>query len=98
MIRVVLPTPLRTLAHVSGEVRLDVSGAVTQATVLDALEECYPMLTGTLRDATTMKRRPFIRFFACGQDLSHDAPEQALPDAVIQGIEPFLVVGAMAGG
>ena len=98
MIRVVLPTPLRTLAHISGEVRLDMSGEVTLATVLDALEHSYPMLKGTLRDGVTLKRRPFIRFFACGEDLSHAAPEQPLPEAVVQGAEPFLVVGAMAGG
>ncbi|GAC1326715.1 MAG: MoaD/ThiS family protein [Chloroflexota bacterium] len=98
MIRVVLPTQLKTLAHISGEVRLDMSAEVTQATLLDALEERYPMLKGTLRDGLTSQRRPFIRFFACGQDLSHDAPGQPLPDAVVQGTEPFLVVGAMAGG
>jgi molybdopterin synthase sulfur carrier subunit len=98
MIRVVLPTHLRKLARVDGEVRLDVAGPVTQRTILDALEACYPMLRGTIRDQVTQRRRPFVRFFACEQDLSHDLPDAPLPDAVATGSEPFLVVGAMAGG
>jgi sulfur-carrier protein len=98
MIRVVLPTHLRKLARVDGEVRLDVAGPVTQRTILDALEACYPMLRGTIRDQVTQRRRPFVRFFACEQDLSHDPPDAPLPDAVATGSEPFLVVGAMAGG
>jgi hypothetical protein len=98
MIRVVLPTHLKTLARVSGEVQLEVEGPVTQAAILDALEERYPMLRGTMRDHVTHKRRPFVRFFACKQDLSHDPPETPLPDAIATGAEPFLVIGAMAGG
>jgi len=98
MIRVVLPAHLRTLAHVDGEVKLDVKGQVTQGSILDALEACYPMLRGTIRDQVTHQRRAFLRFFACGQDLSHEAPDAPLPDAVAMGAEPFLVVGAMAGG
>jgi hypothetical protein len=98
MIRVVLPTPLRTLAHVAGEVQLEVEGPVTQSSVLDALEVRYPMLRGTLRDQQTHKRRPFIRFFACQQDLSHEAPDAPLPEPIAAGTEPFLVIGAMAGG
>ncbi len=98
MIRVVLPTHLRTLAHVDGEVKLDVEGQATQRSVLDALEACYPMLRGTIRDQVTQQRRPFIRFFACEQDLSHELPDAPLPDAVATGAEPFLVVGAIAGG
>ena len=98
MIRVVLPAHLRTLAHVAGEVTLDVEGAVTQRSVLDALEARYPMLRGTLRDQVTQQRRPFVRFFACEQDLSHEPPDAPLPDAVAMGAEPFLVVGAIAGG
>jgi molybdopterin converting factor small subunit len=98
MIRVVLPAHLRTLARVSGEVTLDVEGQVTQRVVLDALETRYPMLRGTIRDHVTQRRRPFVRFFACEQDLSHDSPDAPLPDAVITGTEPFLIVGAMAGG
>jgi sulfur-carrier protein len=98
MIRVVLPTHLRTLAHVTGEVRLELEGPVTQCAVLDALEERYPMLRGTMRDQVTHKRRPFVRFFASQQDLSHDASDTALPEEVATGKEPFLVVGAMAGG
>jgi hypothetical protein len=98
MIRVVLPTHLRTLARVDGEVRLDVQGQPSQASVLDALEARYPMLRGTMRDQVTHQRRPFIRFFACQQDLSHDPPETPLPDRVTSGDEPFLVIGAMAGG
>jgi hypothetical protein len=98
MIRVVLPTPLKTLAHVQGEVQLDVEGPVTQSSVLDALEVRYPMLRGTLRDQQTHKRRPFVRFFACQQDLSHEAPDALLPEQIAAGTEPFLVIGAMAGG
>ena len=98
MIRVVLPTNLRTLAHADREVRLDVDGPATQRSVLDALEARYPMLRGTMRDQATHKRRPFIRFFACQQDLSHESPDAPLPESVTSGAEPFLVVGAMAGG
>ena len=98
MIRVVLPTHLRTLARVDGEVQLDVEGPVTQRSILDALEARYPMLRGTIRDHVTQQRRPFVRFFACEQDLSHESPDAPLPDAVVAGAEPFLVVGAMAGG
>jgi sulfur-carrier protein len=98
MIRVVLPAHLRTLAKVSGEVQLEVDGPVTQRTVLDALEARYPMLGGTLRDYATGQRRPFVRFFACEEDLSHESPDAPLPDAVTNGTEPFLVVGAIAGG
>jgi len=98
MIRVVLPAHLRTLAHVDGELKLDVEGQATQRSVLDALEACYPMLRGTIRDQVTHQRRPFVRFFACEEDLSHEQPDALLPDAVATGIEPFLVVGAMAGG
>jgi hypothetical protein len=98
MIRVVLPQHLRTLARVEGEVQLNVEGAVTQRSVLDALEARYPMLCGTMRDHLTQKRRPFVRFFACQEDLSHEPPDSPLPDAVATGAEPFLVVGAIAGG
>ena len=98
MIRVVLPAHLRTLAKVDGEVKLEVQGQATQRSVLDALEARYPMLCGTLRDHVTKQRRPFVRFFACEQDVSHDAPDAPLPAAVATGDEPFLVVGAMAGG
>jgi len=98
MIRVVLPAHLRTLARVEGEVTLEVEGQVTQRSVLDALEARYPMLRGTLRDHVTLQRRPFVRFFACEEDLSHESPDAPLPDAVATGAEPFLVVGAVAGG
>ena len=98
MIRVVLPQHLRTLAHVGNEVVLDVKGRVTQRTVLDAVETAYPMLRGTIRDHTTRERRAFIRFFACQQDLSHESPDAPLPDDVASGKEPFLVIGAIAGG
>ena len=98
MIRVGLPAHLRTLAHVDGEVKLRVEGRATQRTVLDAIEASYPMLRGTIRDHITQQRRPFVRFFACEQDLSHESPDAPLPDAVATGAEPFLVVGAMAGG
>jgi len=98
MIRVVLPVHLRTLAKVSGEVQLDVTPPVTQRSVLDALESRYPMLEGTIRDHRTKKRRAFIRFFACQEDLSNASPDDPLPDAVRSGTEPYLIVGAMAGG
>ena len=98
MIRVVLPAHLRTLARVDGEVRLTVEGPVTQRAILDALEACHPMLRGTIRDHVTQQRRAFVRFFACERDLSHDPPDAPVPDAVAMGAEPFLVVGAMAGG
>jgi len=98
VIRVVLPAHLRTLARVDGEVQIDVKSPVTQRAVLDALEARYPMLRGTVRDHVTLKRRAFVRFFACEQDLSHEAPDAPLPDAVATGAEPFLIVGAMAGG
>jgi molybdopterin synthase sulfur carrier subunit len=98
MIRVVLPAHLRTLARVAGEVTIDVEGVATQCSILEALEARYPMLRGTIRDHVTQKRRPFIRFFACGQDLSHEAPDAPLPEAITSGTEPFLIVGAMAGG
>ncbi len=98
MIRVVLPAHLRTLAQVNGEVQLQVDRPVTQRSVLDALEARYPVLRGTIRDHVTQRRRPFLRFFACEQDLSHEPPDAPLPDAVAMGAEPFMVVGAMAGG
>ena len=98
MIRVVLPAHLRKLARTDREVELTVDGPVTQRTVQDALEARYPMLLGTIRDHTTQKRRPFVRFFACQDDLSHESPDTPLPDAVANGDEPFLIVGAMAGG
>ena len=98
MIRVILPAHLRALARVDGEVQLDVAGQVTQCAVLDALEARYPMLRGTIRDQRSGKRRAFVRFFACQQDLSHEPPEAPLPEAVASGAEPYLIVGAMAGG
>jgi len=98
MIRVVLPSHLRTLARVEGEVQLEVRTPVTRQTILDALEAGFPMLRGTIRDQVTQKRRPFIRFFACEQDLSHENPDAPLPESVATGLEPFLIVGAMAGG
>ena len=98
MIRVVLPYHLRTLARVDGEVELEVSGPATLRAVLDALEARYPSLCGTIRDHGTLQRRPFIRFFACKEDLSHEPPETPLPEAIIAGEEPFMIVGAMAGG
>jgi sulfur-carrier protein len=98
MIRVVLPEHLRTLARVDGEVKVQVEGQATQRLVLDALESSYPMLRGTIRDQVTGRRRPFVRFFACEEDLSHEPPDTPLPGAVTTGAEPFLVVGAMAGG
>ena len=98
MIRVVLPPHLRALAHVSGELQLNVDGPPTQRSVLDALEASYPMLRGTIRDHVTQQRRPFLRFFACSEDLSHEPPDAALPPAVASGDEPFLIIGAIAGG
>jgi molybdopterin converting factor small subunit len=98
MIRVVLPTHLRTLAGVDGELELDVEGPVTQRSVLDAVEARYPMLRGTIRDHVTQNRRPFVRFFACQEDLSHESLDTPLPQPVVTGTEPFIVVGAMAGG
>jgi len=98
MIRVVLPPHLRTLARVTDEVAVEVDGRPTLGSVLDALEASYPVLRGTIRDHVTLKRRPFLRFFACEEDLSHERPDTPLPDAVVRGAEPFLVVGAMAGG
>ncbi len=98
MIRVILPPHLRTLARVDGEVQLKIDGAVTQRSVLDALEAHYPMLRGTIRDHVTQVRRPMVRFFACGEDLSHESPEAPLPDAIAKGSEPFVIIGAIAGG
>jgi sulfur-carrier protein len=98
MIRVVLPYHLRTLAHADAEVMLDVQGAVTQRSLLDALEARYPMLRGAIRDHVTLQRRPFLRFFACEEDLTHTQPDTPLPDAVVSGKEPFIVIGAIAGG
>ncbi|MDD5542544.1 MAG: MoaD/ThiS family protein [Acidobacteriia bacterium] len=98
MIRVTLPQHLRTLAHVGDEVQLEVAGVVSQRSVLDALEARYPVLRGTIRDHVTLKRRPFIRFFACEEDLSHESPDAPLPEAVATGREPFMIVGAIAGG
>lgn len=97
-VRVVLPAPLRTIAGIAGEVPVRVEGAVTVRSVLDALEADYPRLAGTIRDRHTKQRRAFVRFFACERDLSHDEPDAALPDAVARGTEPFMVIGAMAGG
>jgi hypothetical protein len=98
MIRVVLPQHLRTLAHVSGEVTLEVSGTATQRSVLDALEKSYPMLRGTIRDHVTQERRAFLRFFVCQEDWSHEPPDAPLPSEITSGKEPFLIVGAIAGG
>jgi len=98
MIRVLLPAHLRTLAGVNDEVQLEISGEVTQRSVLDALEARYPTLRGTVRDQRTQKRRPLVRFFACSEDLSHDSPDNPLPDPVAKGSEPFCIIGAMAGG
>jgi sulfur-carrier protein len=98
MIRIILPQHLRTLAHVHSEVELEVEGPVTQRSVLDALEARYPMLRGTIRDQVTQQRRPFLRFFACEEDLSHESPDAPLPSAVAKGAEPLLVIGAIAGG
>ncbi len=98
MIKVVLPAHLKTLANVNGEVDLEIEGPVTQRSVLDALEQSYPTLRGTIRDQVTLRRRDFLRFFACEQDLSHESPDAPLPEAVASGAEPFLVIGAVAGG
>jgi molybdopterin synthase sulfur carrier subunit len=98
MIRVVLPAHLRTLAKVKGEVELEITGPVTQITVVDALEGRFPMLRGTIRDHVTKQRRPFLRFFACQEDLSHEAPDAPLPESVAKGEEPLLIIGAIAGG
>lgn len=98
MIRVALPTHLRTLANVDGDVELDIRGPVTQRAILDSLERNYPALRGTMRDHATLQRRAFVRFYACQQDLSHESPDAPVPDAVADGAEPFLVIGAMAGG
>jgi len=98
MIRVVLPAHLRKLAHADGEIKLDVEGQVTQSSVIDAIEARYPMLKGTIRDHVTQKRRAFVRFFACGEDLSHEPPDAPLPNAVATGAEPLMIVGAIAGG
>jgi len=98
MIRVVLPPHLRTLAHVDGDVELELNGTVTQRSVLDAVEAKYPMLCGTMRDHVTQLRRPMVRFFACGEDLSHESPDAVLPDTIANGAEPFLIIGAIAGG
>jgi sulfur-carrier protein len=98
MIRVIIPPHLRTLAHVNGDVELEVAGPVTQRSVLDALEERYPMLRGAIREHGTLKRRAFLRYFACEEDLSHESPDAPLPEAVASGKEPFIVIGAIAGG
>ena len=98
MIRVVLPPHLRTLAHLDGEAQLDLIGTATQRSVLDAVEAKYPMLQGTIRDHVTQLRRPMVRFFACGDDLSHESPDAPLPDPIASGAEPFLIIGAIAGG
>ena len=98
MIRVILPQHLRTLAHVGSEVQLEVDGELTLRSVLDALEARFPMLRGTIRDQITQQRRPFLRFFACEEDLSHEPPDAPLPDAVASGKEPFIIIGAIAGG
>ena len=98
MIRVVLPQHLRTLAQVGSEVKVEIAGQVTQRSVIDALEARYPMLGGTIRDYTTQERRPFLRFFACAEDLSHELPDAPLPDPVASGSEPFIILGAIAGG
>ena len=98
MIRVMLPPHLRTLARVDGELELEVTNPVSQRSVLDALEARYPMLSGTIRDHVTQVRRPMVRFFACGEDLSHESPDTPLPEAIVKGSEPFLIIGAIAGG
>jgi len=98
MVKIILPPHLRTLARVNGEVELDVPAPVTQKSILDALESCYPMLRGTIREHATLKRRPLVRFFACGEDVSHDKQDSPLPDAISTGAEPFMIVGAIAGG
>jgi len=98
MIRVVLPVHLRQLTHTASEVQLEITGPVTQRSILDTLETCYPVLSGTLRDHATGQRRPFVRFFVCGEDWSHEPSDKPLPEAIASGAEPFLVVGAIAGG
>jgi sulfur-carrier protein len=98
VIRVILPQHLRTLARVASEVQVDVQGRPTPRAIIDALEKSYPMLCGTIRDHVTQERRPFLRFFACAEDLSHDPPDTPLPDAVVAGSEPFIILGAIAGG
>jgi len=98
MIRVVLPHHLRTLAHVGDEMQLDLNGSATVRAIIDAIEEKYPMLRGTIRDHETQKRRPLVRFFACGEDISHDALDTPLPDPIAKGTEPFIIMGAIAGG
>src|SRR5215813_1077074 len=98
MIRVILPPNLRTLAHVDGEIGFELNGKLTQRSLLDAVEAKYPMLCGTMRDHVTQARRPMVRFFACGEDLSHESPDAPLPDAIARGSEPFLIIGAIAGG
>jgi molybdopterin synthase sulfur carrier subunit len=98
MIRVVLPHHLRTLARVSDEVHVDLNGSATVKAILDALEAKYPMLRGTIREHNTLKRRPLVRFFACGEDISHESPDVPLPDAIVKGMEPFFIMGAIAGG
>ena len=98
MVRVVLPQHLRTLARVDSEVEIEVNGAATTETILDSLEAKYPVLRGTIRDHTSRKRRPLVRFFACGEDISHDKPDAPLPDAIAKGTEPFFIMGAIAGG
>jgi molybdopterin synthase sulfur carrier subunit len=98
MIRVVLPHHLRTLAKVGDEVQIDLNGTVTPSTIIDAIEQKYPMLRGTIRDHETHVRRPLVRFFACGEDVSHESPDLSLPDAIARGTEPFFIMGAIAGG
>jgi len=98
VIRVILPFHLRTLARIEGEVSLEIAGPITQRSVLDALETRYPMLCGTIRDHVTQQRRPFLRFFACEEDLSHESPDNPLPEAVASGAEPYMIIGAIAGG
>ncbi len=98
MIRVILPAHLRTLARIDDELKIDVNAPVTQRSILDAIEERYPMLRGTIRDHVTKQRRPFLRFFACAEDLSHESPDAPLPDAIASGAEPFFIIGAIAGG
>lgn len=98
MIRVIVPPNLRTLAHIEGDVELQLNGTATQRSLLDALEAKYPMLRGTMRDQVTQVRRPMVRFFACGEDLSHQSPDAPLPEAISSGVEPFMIIGAIAGG
>ena len=98
MIRVILPAHLRTLARIDDELKIDINAPVTQRSILDAIEEQYPMLRGTIRDHVTKQRRPFLRFFACEEDLSHESPDAPLPDAIASGAEPFFIIGAIAGG